>query len=192
MKVVGIVGSPRKNGNTELMVKEALFSAEEAGAKVELVSVVDKNITPCDGCQSCFKTGVCRIKDDMQPIFGQMESADAIIFSSPVYFGTVSAQAKAIMDRTFSYLPSMKLKGKVAACILTARRVGAGQTRNLMYGFFMAHGMVPVRGAIGYGMGKGDVLQGAGGGVNMTAMGEAKIVGADIVNMVKRLALPQA
>jgi multimeric flavodoxin WrbA len=188
MKVVGIVGSPRKNGNTELMVKEALASAEEAGAQIELISVVDKNIAPCDGCQSCFKTGVCRIKDDMQPLYGQMESADAIIFGSPVYFGTVSAQVKAIMDRTFSYLPTMKLKGKVAASILTARRVGAGQTRNLMYGFFMAHGMVPMRGAIGYGMGKGDVLQGAGGGVNMTAMGETKIVGTDIVNMVKRLA----
>jgi multimeric flavodoxin WrbA len=77
----------------------------------------------------------------MQSIYQQLEEADAIIFGSPVYFGTVSAQAKAIMDRTFSLLMDRRLKGKVAAPILAVRRVGAGQTRNLLYGFFMAHGI---------------------------------------------------
>ena len=188
MKVLGIICSPRQGGNTEILVKVALTSAGEAGSQTELVSVYDKNIAPCDACNGCRKTGVCLIKDDMQAIYQQMETADGIIFGSPVYFGSVSAQGKAVMDRTFSFLWRQKLKGKVAAPILAVRRVGAGQTRNLLYGFFMAHGMIPVRGAIGYGMEKGDVLQGAGGGVNVTAEEEARNVGTDIVRMVNQLA----
>ena len=82
------------------------------------------------------------------------------------------------------------MKGKVAAPVLAVRRVGAGQTRNLLYGFFMAHGMIPVRGAIGYGMEKGDVLQGVGGGVNSSALEEARNVGTDIVRTVNQLAKP--
>jgi multimeric flavodoxin WrbA len=61
MKILGIVRSPRKDGNTEILVKEALASAREAGAQTELVSVVGKNITPYDACGSCGKTGVCHI-----------------------------------------------------------------------------------------------------------------------------------
>jgi multimeric flavodoxin WrbA len=190
MKVLGIVCSPRKEGNTEILMKEALTSAREAGAETELVSVIGKNIAPCDACSSCFKTGICHIKDDMQQLYEQMEQADAIIFGSPVYFGTVSAQCKAVMDRTFCQLSRLKLKGKVAASILAVRRIGGGQTRNLLYGFFMAHGMVPVRGAIGYGREKGDVLQGFGASVKLSALEESRIVGTDIVEMVKQLAKP--
>jgi len=191
MKILGIVCSPRKGGNTEILVKEALSSAREAGAQTELVSVVGKNIAPCDACGSCGKTGVCHIQDDMQSIYQQLEAADAIIFGSPVYFGTVSAQAKAIMDRTFSLLVDRRLKGKVAAPILAARRVGAGQTRNLLYGFFMAHGMLPVRGAIGYGRERGEVKQGVGGSIGLSALEEAKNVGTDVVQMVWKFSKPQ-
>ena len=190
MKVLGIVCSPRKGGNTEIMMKEALTSAGEAGAETDLVSVAGKNIAPCDGCNGCRKTGVCLIKDDMQAIYQKMEAADGIIFGSPVYFGSVSAQCKAVMDRTFAFLWRQKMKGKVAAPLLAVRRVGAGQTRNLLYGFFMAHGMIPVRGAIGYGMEKGDVLQGVGGGVNSSALEEARNAGTDIVRTVNQLAKP--
>jgi multimeric flavodoxin WrbA len=188
MKILGIVCSPRQGGNTEILMKEALASAGEAGAQTELVSVAGKNIAPCDGCNGCRKTAVCLIKDDMRTIYQEMETADGIVFGSPVYFGSVSAQGKAVMDRTFAFLWRQKLKGKVAAPILAVRRVGAGQTRNLLYGFFMAHGMIPVRGAIGYGMEKGDVLQGAGGGVNVSAVEEARNVGTDIVRAVIQLA----
>jgi multimeric flavodoxin WrbA len=91
------------------------------------------------------------------------------------------------MDRTFSLLMDRRLKGKVAAPILAVRRVGAGQTRNLLYGFFMAHGMLPVRGAIGYGREKGEVKEGVGGSPGLSAMEEAKKVGTDIVEMVRTL-----
>ncbi|MFH1032434.1 MAG: flavodoxin family protein [Chloroflexota bacterium] len=187
MKVLGIVGSARKGGNTEILVKEALAAAREAGAQTEIASVVGKNIAGCDGCASCHTTGSCRIKDDMQPIYKQIEVADAIILGSPVYFHTVSAQAKAIMDRTFVYIKDKKLKGKVGAPVLAARRVGGGQTRDLMYGYFIAQGMIPIRGAIGYGREKGEVKQGVGGIHGLSALEEARVAGTEVVQMVKQL-----
>ena len=187
MKVLGIACSARKGGNTEILVQEALASAREAGAETELVSVVGKNILPCDGCGTCRKTGACHIRDDMQTIYEQLKATDGVVFGSPVYFGSVSAQAKAIMDRTYLFLGDRRLKGKVAAPVLAVRRVGAGQTRNLLYGYFMAQGMVPVRGAIGYGREKGEVKQGAGGAQGLTALEEARTVGTDVVQMVRQL-----
>lgn len=188
MKILGIVCSPRKRGNTEILVEEALTAAREAGAESEVFLVADKSIAPCDGCNSCRQTGVCRIKDDMQTLYQQMEKADGIIFGSPVYFNSVTAQAKAIIDRTFLFLEDKSLKGKVAAPILAVRRVGAGHTRNQLYGYFLAQGMVPVRGAIGYGREKGDVRTGDGGGIGVTALEEARSTGTEVVEMLKKLA----
>ena len=91
MKVIGIVSSPRKGGNTEILVREALKAAREAGAETELVSVAKKSISPCDGCGACEKNGICKIKDDMQVIYQQLESADGIVFGTPVYFLNVTA-----------------------------------------------------------------------------------------------------
>ncbi len=187
MKVLGIVGSARKGGNTEIMVKEALASAQEAGAQTELVSVVGKNIAGCDGCGTCRKTHKCHIHDDMDPIFEQLLAADAIVFGTPVYFGSVTSQMKAIMDRMYLFLRDRKLKGKVAAPVLAVRRVGAGGTRNLLYGFIMSQGMVPVRCAIGYGREKGEVREGVGGAHGSTALEEARTVGKDLVQMARQL-----
>jgi multimeric flavodoxin WrbA len=187
MKVLGIVCSPRKGGNTEIMVEEALAVTREAGAGIELVLVADKNIAPCDACDACAKSGICRIKDDMQPIYQQMEAADAIILGTPVYFGNMSAQAKIIIDRTYSIRRQRKLAGKVAASVVVTRRVGAGQVRTLLSGFFVVQGMVAVRGAIAYGREKGAVREGIGGSEGLTAMDEARNVGRNVVEMLKRL-----
>ena len=83
MKVLGIVCSPRKGGNTEILVREALEGAGEVGGETELILVADKNIAPCDACDTCRETGVCRIKDDMQPIYQQLDQADGIILGTP-------------------------------------------------------------------------------------------------------------
>jgi multimeric flavodoxin WrbA len=190
MKVLGIVGSPRKGGNTEILVREALTAVKEAGAEIEIVLVADKNIVGCDGCSSCRQTGVCRIKDDMQPLYKQLETADAVVFGTPVYFHNVTAQAKAIMDRMFLFLPDRRLKGKIVAPIVALRRVGAAQTQNLLYGFFLAQGMIPVRAAIGYGREKGDVRQGVGGSIDLSALEEARNVGLEVVKMLQKPSKP--
>ncbi len=187
MKVLGIVGSPRKGGNTEIMIEEALAAAREAGAETDIFLVYDKTIAGCDGCHSCFQTGSCKIKDDMQSLYKKMEEADAILFGTPVYFHSYTAQAKAIIDRTFCFLRDKPLNGKVAAPVLTLRKVGAGQTRVQLYGWFMSQGMVPVRGAIGYGREKGDVKTGEGANIGMTALEEARATGKEVVEMVNKL-----
>jgi multimeric flavodoxin WrbA len=189
MRVLGIVTSPRKGGNTEIMVEEVLAVAREHGAGTEIFPVHDKDIKGCDACGACRKTGKCIIKDDMPPLYQMMQAADAIVFGSPVYFHGVTAQAKAVMDRTFCYLQIRPnpLQGKVGASVLALRRVGASQTRVHVYGWFLAHGMLPVKGAIGYGREKGDVRTGVGAGIGVTAMEEARATGEDVMALLKRL-----
>jgi multimeric flavodoxin WrbA len=187
MKLLGIVGSPRKNGNTEILVKEALKLAIEAGWQTDLFLLSEKTVAPCDACGGCRRTESCVIKDDMQELYQLMNQANGIILASPVYFGTVSAQTKAVMDRTFALLANRSLKGKVAGAIVATRRVGAVQARSLIYNFCIAQGMIVAGGGIGYGREPGDVLQGVGGGINMSAIDEARSVGTSMVQLIRRL-----
>jgi multimeric flavodoxin WrbA len=187
MRVLGIVASPRKGGNTEILVEEVLAVARADGAETDIFLVRDKDIKGCDACGACRKTAKCIIKDDMRLLYPLMNAADAIIFGSPVYFHGVTAQAKAIIDRTFCYLFDHGLKGKVGASVLALRRLGASQTRVHIYGWFLTHGMVPVKGAIGYGREKGDVRTGDGAGIGITALEEARETGRDVMAMLKRL-----
>ena len=187
MKVLGIVCSPREGGNTEILVREALQGAQEAGAETELVLVADKDIGPCDACGACSEDGVCKTEDDMQTIYQQLEGADGIIFGTPVYFINVSAQAKAIIDRSYAFLRVAKLRGKVAAAIVAARRVGAGQVLSLLYTWFTVQRMITAGGGIGYGREKGEVRDGPGGAPGSTALGEAKAIGRAVVRMANRI-----
>ncbi len=189
MNILGIVCSPREGGNTEILVKEALKSAQEAGAETDLVLVAGKDIGPCDACGACAKDGVCVVEDDMQDIYQKLEKADGILFGTPVYFINVSAQAKAIIDRTYAFLRTRKLGGKVAAGIVAARRVGAGQVLSLLYTWFTVHRMITAGGGIGYGREKGEVMEGPGGAPGSTALGEAKAIGRAVVKMVNRVSV---
>lgn len=191
MLVLGISGSPRKNGNTELLMREVLKAAETEGCKTELFCISERQVSPCDACYTCFETGCCRIQDDMQDLYDMLDRADAIVFGSPVYFGSVTAQAKAIMDRMFVLLGRRALQDKVAGALLVARRVGAIQARSLIYSFCIAQGMLVAGGAIGYGRETGDVLTGVGGGIDMSAMEESRALGVRIGRMIKKLAKPE-
>ncbi len=100
MKVLGIFGSPRRDGNTDILLEEALKGAQSQGAEVERVYLTDFSITPCRECHSCDQTGQCVIEDDMQKIYPKLLEADIIILSSPIFFYGVTAWAKALIDRT--------------------------------------------------------------------------------------------
>jgi multimeric flavodoxin WrbA len=113
--------------------------------------------------------------------------ADAVIFGSPVYFGSVSAQTKAVMDRMFALLRNRSLKNKIAGALVVTRRVGAIQARSLLYSFCIAQGMIVAGGAIGYGREIGDVLTGFGGGIDMSAIDEARLLGTNVVELARRL-----
>lgn len=98
-KVVGIYGSPRKGGNTDLLLDSALKGCQEQGDDVKKVYVRDLHIAGCSGCDGCAKTGICVIQDDMQDIYTLMDDADVIILSSPIFFYGVTSQIKALIDR---------------------------------------------------------------------------------------------
>jgi multimeric flavodoxin WrbA len=187
MKIVGIVGSPRKNGNTEILMNEALKVAREAGFETEMFLMSQKQVAPCDACGTCFEVGDCVVQDDMQGLYAMLEKADGVIFGSPVYFGSVSAQMKAIMDRMFALMRRRALKDKVAGALVVTRRAGAINARSLLYSFCIAQGMIVAGGAIGYGREIGDVLTGVGGGIDVTALEEARLLGTSMVQLTRRL-----
>jgi multimeric flavodoxin WrbA len=99
MKVLGIFGSPRRGGNTEALLKEFLRGCREGQAEVEEVFLRDLKITPCLEIYACRKDGNCPIRDDMQNLYGKIAEADILVLASPVFFYSVSAQAKAFIDR---------------------------------------------------------------------------------------------
>lgn len=100
MKVLGIFGSPRRGGNTDLLLEETLKGAQSQGAEVERIYLTDFSITPCRECHGCDETGQCVIKDDMQKIYPKLLEADIIILSSPIFFYGMTAWAKALIDRS--------------------------------------------------------------------------------------------
>jgi multimeric flavodoxin WrbA len=99
MKVLGIMGSPRMQGNTELLLDKAMEGAVEARAKVEKVLVSKLKISPCLEIYACRNDGNCAIRDDMQSLYKKLLEADHIIFASPIFFYGITSQAKAIVDR---------------------------------------------------------------------------------------------
>jgi len=99
MKVLGIMGSPRRQSNTEILLDKALEGAREAGAEVEKVLVSKLKISPCLEIYACRKDGNCTIKDDMQLLYKKLLEADHIVFASPIFFYGVTSQAKAVIDR---------------------------------------------------------------------------------------------
>ena len=99
MKILILSGSPRKGGNTELLV-DAFIRGAAKHHHVQIVSVRDYKVNPCLGCNACFKAnGICAQKDDIAIIYEKMSQADMLVIASPVYFYGISAQLKAIIDR---------------------------------------------------------------------------------------------
>jgi len=143
MLVLGISGSPRAGGNTEVMVKEALEGAKLVGAEIELISLAGKKVCGCESCPECGSKGRCIIMDDMQSIYPRMVAADAIIMGSPIYFGMISAQTKALIDRTY-YLAKTgrKLEDKVGGVITVGGRAGHEFSAAYLMDFMTLQGML--------------------------------------------------
>ncbi|MFX0009443.1 MAG: flavodoxin family protein [Candidatus Hermodarchaeota archaeon] len=99
--VLGIVGSPRKRGNTDILVDEVLSGAKEAGAYTEKVLLNSLNIKPCQACNSCYKTGNCIQNDDMSMLLEKMENSDIWVLGTPIYWWGPTAQFKAFLDRWY-------------------------------------------------------------------------------------------
>ena len=99
MKVIGFSGSPRKDANTDRLVNQVLAGAKAAGGDTKLFRLDDLNIRGCTSCYYCRTHDTCSVQDDMQALYKELHSADAVVIGSPVYMGQVSGQTKIFMDR---------------------------------------------------------------------------------------------
>ncbi len=99
MKVLGLMGSPRIKGNTDLLLDEALRGARNAGSETEKVLIDKLTIAPCKEYYGCARDGNCVIRDDMDALYDKIVEADVVIVASPMFFYSVSAQTKAVIDR---------------------------------------------------------------------------------------------
>ncbi|MDH4068555.1 MAG: flavodoxin family protein [Dehalococcoidia bacterium] len=130
MKVIGIVGSPRKSGNTEFLTRHTLKAISEEGLDTELVRLAGLKIGPCTACMACKKQEICSIEDDLFPIYLKMKEADGIILASPVHYGSATALIKGLMERV-GYIARWNgepFQRKVGGPLVVARRSGQNFT----------------------------------------------------------------
>ncbi|MEG0250835.1 MAG: flavodoxin family protein [Peptostreptococcus sp.] len=109
-KILVLSASPRRHGNSDSLSDEFIRGAKDSGNDVEKIFLRDKRIEYCNGCGACLKTHKCVIKDDMEEILGKMSNADVIVMATPVYFYSVSAQMKTLIDRTYPVFKNLKNK----------------------------------------------------------------------------------
>ena len=119
MKILALIGSPRKQGNTDLLVDQILRGSKTRGHTSEKLYLYGYKISSCVDCRDCKKGDfVCTVKDGMQEIYPKMEEADLIIFGTPLYFWGPSGQIKSLIDRIRPFVATSKLKGKQAIVVI--------------------------------------------------------------------------
>lgn len=151
MNVLAISGSPRREGNTEILVRSALIPFKEKEWDVREFLLSEKTINPCMGCETCQNTGECRIKnDDMGSLYDSYAWCDALIIGSPVYYRNVTAQLKALFDRTHAVDQHKLLLGKAGGAIAVGRGEGGGQSLvlSIIHNFYLSSGAICVPGEI--------------------------------------------
>ncbi|MGR3310252.1 MAG: flavodoxin family protein [Candidatus Brocadiales bacterium] len=128
-KLLAIAGSPRRGGNTDLLLEQVCGGARKRGAIViNKLIACDLKIVPCTGCNSCWKTGDCKFKDEMQDVYPLLLDADYLVVASPVYFSGVSAQLKSLIDRCQAiwarkYILKVPLRNNNASLRTTRKKV---------------------------------------------------------------------
>jgi multimeric flavodoxin WrbA len=129
LKVLGIMGSPRLKGNTDLILDEALQGAASSGAEVEKVVIDRLKIAPCKEYYACLRDGKCVIKDDMDDIYGKILGADAVIIATPIFFYAVSAQTLAFMSRGQALWARKYVLNSLDIPVKKGAFIGVGATR---------------------------------------------------------------
>ncbi len=180
MYVIGVNGSPRKGGNTEILLKEALGELEKGGWETELVKVGGTAIRGCLACQKCFESqdNSCIVKKDgFNEIYEKMLRADAMILGSPTYFAAVSADLKALIERAgfVAYANNHAFTGKIGAAAVAVRRGGAVHVYDTINHMFQMSRMI-VPGStywnMGFGLDKEEVKEDEEGLNNMRHLGQ--------------------
>ncbi len=180
MKIIGINGSARKNGNTAEMIKRAFAELEAEGIETELVELGGKKLHGCIACMKCFKNKDrrCSVDNDfMNEVIAKMDEADGMILGSPTYFANVSTEMKAVIDRAgmVARANGNMFRRKAGAAVVVNRRAGAIQAFNTINALFLIGEMI-IPGAgywnIGCGREKGEVLKDDEGMQTMAELGK--------------------
>ena len=179
MKVIAFNGSPRKQGNTSILINTVFKELEKAGIETELVNVAIHPVHGCIGCMKCWeqKDGHCVISND--PLNGwldKMRTADGILLGSPVYMADLSSQMKSFLDRASmtACANDDMFRLKPGAAVVAARRAGAVHTFHSLNNFFTILQMIQIGSSywnMGFGMEQGEVLQDAEGLNTMVNLG---------------------
>lgn len=186
-KVLAINGSPRKDGNTAILIRHILKELEQEGIETETIQIGGKKIHGCTACMKCFENrdGKCTSENDMvNSIIEKMREADGIILGSPVYFLDVTPEMKALIDRAgfVSYANDFPLKNKIGNAAVAVRRAGASRTADTMLHFLLVNEMiVPGLPVIGMGREIGDVEKDEEG------LDRAKHLGQTMTRLLKHL-----
>jgi multimeric flavodoxin WrbA len=161
MKIIGICASPRGSKSTTLrLVQAALDGAKASGSEVELVDVCNLDIKFCNACQVCFQKGHCVHEDDFQGLYDKILSADGMVWGSPNYFHTVTAQLKTLIDRMADAIHCQLLTGKYCCSVASGGR-NYDQVTTYLDGLMMNFGAF-VTGSVGAQMSEGPAaLEGA-------------------------------
>jgi multimeric flavodoxin WrbA len=124
LKAIGVVGSPREEGNTEILTRHTLKAVEEEGVETELIKLAGLDIRPCTACSECRDEEKCSVEDDLFPIYLRLKEADAIILATPVYYGSATGLMKSFMERAGHIGGRKAFGGKVGGPLVVARRGG--------------------------------------------------------------------
>jgi multimeric flavodoxin WrbA len=158
MKLLGLSFSPRKQGNTERLLERVFVGAERHGAQTELYRAAEKEIRPCIGCGTCFQSGLCPIQDDMQELYDKLVATDGIVFGTPVYFYNMTAQGKAVIDRTIALInPDRTLANKVGGVVAVGGSLGLIDAIKDLYFYMVTRQMLPANFVAAYAAGEGEV-----------------------------------
>ena len=156
MRILGIASSARKQGNSAILLAEAVNHLR-TDFETEIVFLTDHRIEPCDGCHYCEAHGSCRTNDDMRELSAKLPRADAILLASPSYMGGVASRLRAFMERTWP-LRKGQMAGKIGSYIVTGRR-RIGMVSAAMTEYFTRLGMIAVPGVLGYAFEPGEIVQ---------------------------------
>jgi multimeric flavodoxin WrbA len=177
MKIIGINGSPRKGGNTTILINTVFGELNKQGIDTELIELSGKNIKPCLACMKCFQSGdhKCVMNDEFREAYLKIAEADGLLLGSPVYNASITSQMKAFIDRLGFASFDGALKHKVGASVVAVRRGGAISAFDTLNHFFAEHEMFIVGSVywnMVHGMNVGDVENDHEGIANMKNLGE--------------------
>ncbi|MEI7856054.1 MAG: flavodoxin family protein [Methanomicrobiales archaeon] len=181
MKVLGISGSMRKDGNTAALVNVILKRCHSAGITTEFVSLAGKKIHPCLGCEKCKEKKWCVIgNDDWDDIARKILDCDVLVIGSPTYYYDVCGHVKNFIDRTYSLYHDHKLAGRKGVAVAIHANKGASRTIQTLEGFLSTHEFSSLGSVKGNGYHEGDVL------ADEDAVEKAEKIADKIIRLVKK------